>query len=284
MPSRVIDQLMQRAAEGDPLDGQSEKAAVYDELDDNGHSKAYKLLELAPNPLLFVTVAVSESQRVGSSRKNPVEAQAIASWIAKNGNFFADIYGKKLGQTIAVVTPFAAQAKCISEALAATIGSARAQSVTVSTAHRLQEAERPVVLFSCGYGNNDTDARFINETLELMNVAVSRAKDLFVIFGAEARWKDRGAVFRLVRRLAYRSDGHFAPVPEAGTTVDASVPDETEAEIGDAPDPRTMKPTTDTRGSSPESRTDVQKKVSVQVLSQGCLSGEGRGQGIRCTL
>lgn len=265
MPQQVIDQLAQRAAEGDPLDGQPEKAAVNDRLDDNGRPKAYRLLDLAPNPLLFVTVAGSESQRVGSSRKNPVEARAIASWITENGDFFADIYDKKLGQTIAVVTPFAAQAKCISDALAAAIGFTRAQSITVGTAHRLQGAERPVVLFSCGYGDNDTDAQFINDTLELMNVAVSRAKDLFVIFGAEARWKDRGTVFHLVHKLADRRDGHFAPALEAEEAVEESAPHETTGSaIGDALNPKTAEPTAAAKGSSSPSNSGMRKKSQIK--------------------
>lgn len=209
MPTSVIQRLNRLSAEGEQLDGEPEKSNRDDGADDNGHLKAYKLSGLVDNPLLFVAVEGSESQRVGNSRKNVAEAQAIAAWIAENGRLLTGIYGKKLGETVAVVTPFASQARCISQEIAKEIGSNAARSVTVGTAHRLQGAERPVVLFSCVYGDNDASASFINDTPELMNVAVSRAKDLFVIFGSQARWKDRGKVFRVVHKLATRCDGKF---------------------------------------------------------------------------
>ena len=72
----------------------------------------------------------------------------------------------------------------------------------MGTAHTLQGAERQVVLFSPVYGDNSDKASFVDGTLELMNVAVSRAKDLFIVFGGQRRWEDTGPVFRLVRQRA----------------------------------------------------------------------------------
>lgn len=221
MPSAVIEGLRERADGGSPLDGSPEKSSVSDARDDGGRYKAYRLLEDVPNPLLFVPVRGSSSQPAGSSRKNPAEATAIAAWVAANGTRLSDIYGRGVGETIAVVTPFAAQARCISRELAKAIGRRRAGSITVGTAHRLQGAERPVVLFSPVYGDNDEGATFIDATPELMNVAVSRAKDLFIVFGAMRRWKDRGTTFHLIHRLADMSDGHFAPTPGQDDATDA---------------------------------------------------------------
>lgn len=209
MPASVIDELARRSAEGKPLDGEPENSVANDAVDDRGRSKAYRLLGIVSNPLLFVRVEGSKSRRVGSSRQNPAEAEAIAEWIRDNGPYFADVYGKSVGETIAVVTPFSAQAKCISRGLSKLVGSSANQSIVVGTAHRLQGAERPIVLFSCVYGDNDPSAPFIDDTLELMNVAVSRAKDLFIVFGGEARWKDRGTAFHLVHKLAEKSDAKF---------------------------------------------------------------------------
>lgn len=209
MPASVIDELARRSAEGKPLDGEPENSVANDAVDDRGRSKAYRLLGIVSNPLLFVRVEGSKSRRVGSSRQNPAEAEAIAEWIRDNGPYFADVYGKSVGEIIAVVTPFSAQAKCISRGLSKLVGSSANQSIVVGTAHRLQGAERPIVLFSCVYGDNDPSAPFIDDTLELMNVAVSRAKDLFIVFGGEARWKDRGTAFHLVHKLAEKSDAKF---------------------------------------------------------------------------
>lgn len=216
MPGQIVKQLEQKAAEGNQLSGEPEHSDI--------NEKGYKLLGVVDNPLLFVTVEGSKSQRVGGSRKNEAEAKAIAAWIEENGKFFTDIYNKELGEAIAVVTPFSSQARCISQELKNRIGSWNAKKITVGTAHRLQGAERPIVLFSCVYGDDDANASFIDNTLELMNVAVSRAKDLFVIFGSKTRWEDRGTTFRLVNKLASKSDGVFAvtsPMLQETYKVDA---------------------------------------------------------------
>ena len=54
--------------------------------------------------------------------------------------------------------------------------------IDVGTVHTFQGAERKVILFSSVYGNED-GCYFINKTPNLMNVAVSRAKDSFLVFG-----------------------------------------------------------------------------------------------------
>lgn len=185
----------------------------------------YKLDGLVPRPFLFKEVVGSKDQRRGSSRVNEREAADIAAWVADNYEYFRAIYNPdhvpdKDRTIIGVVTPFAAQAGLITRRLEAA-GSELAKSVTVGTAHTLQGAERSVVLFSAVYGNESPKASFIDGTLELMNVAVSRAKDLFIVFGAHKRWSDTGPVFSLVRKYAERHECAFA-VPASGASHAAS--------------------------------------------------------------
>lgn len=190
--------------------------------------EGYKLKDRTVSPFLFHEVAGSESRRSGSSRVNDREADAVARWIIDNFNYFADIYdpaGQSPDEVIGVVTPFAAQARLISQKIRDLGGTGMAEKITVGTAHRLQGAERPVVLFSSVYGDRDPRASFIDNTLELMNVAVSRAKDLFIVFGGRTRWSDQGEVFSLIHRYATKNDCDFAgtgtagqsPAPEAPT-------------------------------------------------------------------
>ncbi len=232
-------------------------------------SRPAKSLELddLTAAFLFAEVAGSQDARKGSSRTNQVEAQAIAAWIVDNYSFFLGRYNdaqedpnKKVSEDalIGVVTPFSAQASVIkAELKRAVLGadpSARLpehlwEKITVGTAHKLQGAERPVVLFSTVYGGNSPTAPFIDGNLELMNVAVSRAKDLFIVFASETRWGN-GKVFTLMTQYATRSSAVFgcpaqeepgpgeeeqfvAPVafPGADHLADASV-DEPEAENG----------------------------------------------------
>ncbi|MCS6710689.1 AAA family ATPase [Brachybacterium sp. EF45031] len=171
----------------------------------------YRLEGHVPAPFLFREVPGAEDQRRGSSRVNPMEAEAIATWLDEHFDHFTTIYDaggnpEKEKAVFGVVTPFAAQARLIQNELRTTMGP-RASLVTVGTAHTLQGAERSIVLFSSVYGENSGKASFIDGTLELMNVAVSRAKDLFIVFGASARWKDSGPVFSLVRKRAAKYSG-----------------------------------------------------------------------------
>ncbi len=55
-------------------------------------------------------------------------------------------------------------------------------SLTVGTVHSLQGAERAIVLFSPVYSKHE-DGRFLDSNSSILNVAVSRAKDSFLVFG-----------------------------------------------------------------------------------------------------
>ncbi|NDK87984.1 hypothetical protein GYA93_00075 [Gordonia desulfuricans] len=173
----------------------------------------YKLDGKTPSPFLFCEVSGSQDKRSGSSRVNEREAAAVAEWVVANYDYFDDIYnadGTSPGAVIGVVTPFAAQARLISRKIREIGDASLSKKITVGTAHRLQGAERPVVLFSSVYGDNSPQASFVDATLELMNVAVSRAKDLFIVFGGAVRRKDDGPVFSLVRKLATVDACEFA--------------------------------------------------------------------------
>lgn len=55
-------------------------------------------------------------------------------------------------------------------------------SLTVGTVHSLQGAERAIVIFSPVYSKHE-DGGFIDSDSSMLNVAVSRAKDSFLVFG-----------------------------------------------------------------------------------------------------
>lgn len=204
----------------------------------------------------------SEDTRQGSSRVNRPEARAIAAWILENYAHYLDIYHhqeEKLDKRVApaeligVVTPFAAQARLITAEIARAARTARdtdpsanipsdlARRITVGTAHRLQGAERPIILLSGTYGSASPSAPFIDANPELMNVAVSRAKDLLVVFAAPRRWDD-GGVFEVMRRFAHTpADGSSAAdgdsaADEAGA-AEGSEPSPTDSEPAEPPAP-----------------------------------------------
>jgi len=91
------------------------------------------------------------------------------------------------GLSVAVVTPFAAQASAIQQLVENKIGHEALGGIdfTSGTAHRLQGDERDIVIFSCcvAPGISSATARWVEKERNLINVAVSRARQRLIIIG-----------------------------------------------------------------------------------------------------
>ena len=66
------------------------------------------------------------------------------------------------------------------------------EPIEVGTVHVLQGAERPIVLFSSVYGVNDSPPFFFDYS-NMLNVAVSRAQDCFLVFGNMSNFHQRNS-------------------------------------------------------------------------------------------
>ncbi|MQS53163.1 hypothetical protein FHL02_09030 [Lactobacillus salsicarnum] len=132
--------------------------------------------------------------RSHGSYANPVEANVIASWIKSEKAALLKMYGKdKIGDVLAVITPFSAQKLQILHALKQ--NDFGKNDITVGTVHAMQGAERPVIIFSTVYTALDSltnDHFFFNTNINMLNVAVSRAKDSFLVFGDTGIFKLEG--------------------------------------------------------------------------------------------
>ncbi|HCN1811394.1 TPA: DNA2/NAM7 family helicase, partial [Escherichia coli] len=118
------------------------------------------------------------------SRYNLLEAETIAAWLAENQQNIEAHYGISLHEVVGIVTPFSAQVSTIKQALGkqGISTGANEKSLTVGTVHSLQGAERAIVIFSPVYSKHE-DGGFIDSDNSMLNVAVSRAKDSFLVFG-----------------------------------------------------------------------------------------------------
>lgn len=214
---------------------------LYDGLLNPRRKEEQSPLHGVAEPFQFREVPDSSDTREGTSRKNVAEAGAIARWVVDNFDALHEVYidrqedpnkRPKPEEIIGVVTPFSAQARAVRTALrqamqslpaGSHIPSGLAEALTVGTAHRLQGAERPVILFSAVYGQSEGTASFIDGNPELLNVAVSRAKDLLVVFGAERRWNN-GPAFSLISQYATRTTLDIGEEPEPPAEPQPLVP------------------------------------------------------------
>lgn len=135
----------------------------------------------------YFDIPTGSSQTMGTSRVNYEEAKKIALWVAEH---FIEIYNlyqavdKNISpkDIIAIITPFRAQANVVKEELRK-VSKDYYQFIDVGTVHTFQGGERKIIIFSTTYSKNDS-CYFINNNKNLMNVAVSRAKDAFWVFGS----------------------------------------------------------------------------------------------------
>ena len=131
------------------------------------------------------------SAQKGSSRVNYKEAEMIARWLKKHFPHIVDKYKNsceniKPDEIVAIITPFKAQATLLKNELSKHLdnhGDYAENNIAIGTVHAFQGAERRIVILSTVYGAED-ECYFIDANRSLMNVAVSRAKDAFWVFGS----------------------------------------------------------------------------------------------------
>lgn len=143
----------------------------------------------------YFNIDVANSERKGTSRVNEKEAIEIAKWLYLNYESIVKQYiiqnnNIKINEIIAIITPFKAQVKILKDKLNEYLGK-YSKNIDVGTVHTFQGAERKIIILSTVYGTND-GCFFINQNDSLMNVAVSRAKDAFWIFGARQCLDEKG--------------------------------------------------------------------------------------------
>lgn len=142
------------------------------------HGKSHSL-----PPMGYIHVNGADEQNNGS-RQNDLEARVIAEWIFNNYKSIEAAYKKEIGEILAVIAPFAAQVRLIRRYTEELLGENSGSKLTIGTVHSLQGAAREVVLFSTVYGKPNNRMFFdLNNKYNMLNVAITRAKHAFIVFG-----------------------------------------------------------------------------------------------------
>ncbi|CAM1333255.1 AAA domain-containing protein [Tenacibaculum aestuariivivum] len=124
------------------------------------------------------------SERKFNSRCNINEVKAIITWLQQNKEKIQKAYNvKSIESVLGIITPFASQKGELSKALIE--AGFKVNDIKLGTVHALQGAERSIILFSSVYTNLDEGTMFFEKDNKpnMLNVAVSRAKDSFILFG-----------------------------------------------------------------------------------------------------
>lgn len=133
-------------------------------------------------PAMYCIHVDGQSTKNGNgSRFNINEVNEIVSWLIKNKVSIEEKYGQ-IEKAIGIITPFTGQKNTLKSALK-NVGF-KINDIKIGTVHALQGAERPIVLFSMVYGDDDKGTLFFDRDNKpnMLNVAVSRAKDNFIVF------------------------------------------------------------------------------------------------------
>ncbi len=147
-----------------------------------GNVRKDKKEDLLPK-MGYKEIITYHSERVGTSRSNITEATEIAKWVSENYqkifNYYKDVDSSNV---IGIITPFKAQSGVIKHAINKFLPKEISDKIIVGTVHVFQGGERKIIIMSTTYGK-DEGCFFIDNNKSLMNVAVSRAEDSFLVFG-----------------------------------------------------------------------------------------------------
>lgn len=189
-----------------------------------------KLQSPHPLPAMGFANIDGADQKSGGSRFNQQEANVIAAWVKERRDQLEAHYnGSSISALLGILAPFAAQAQALRKALkqqGLPVADRGKQGITVGTLHALQGAERKIVLFSPTYGRDHKGNTFFGKNPELLNVAVSRAQDSFLVFG-NMRLFDRHAPDRassLLGSYLLDPDNEITDIQPVAPTPMASPP------------------------------------------------------------
>lgn len=137
--------------------------------------------DLLFDPMYCIHVEGQSTKNNNGSRFNQNEAKEIVKWLTKNKISIEKKYGP-IEKAVGIITPFTGQKYLLQNTLKN--AGFKVDDFKIGTVHALQGAERPIILFSMVYGDEDKGTLFFDRDNKpnMLNVAVSRAQDNFIVF------------------------------------------------------------------------------------------------------
>ncbi len=167
-----------------------------------------KPLRPQPTEILFPPFCYLDvkgtSMSIGSSRRNQEEARKIYSWLKSNARIISKFYqGRPLSELVGCITPFTQQANFLE-------GMLRKEwpGMLIGTIHSIQGAEREIVVFSPAYDENFSGEYVYDRDKRLLNVAVSRARDSFIVIGNKEIFRKVNTPSGLLGEFLFRREAN----------------------------------------------------------------------------
>lgn len=168
------------------------KSLAYPQLDVKTVFKPPLWNEKMRDSLGYLIVDSSEkTTKISGSRSNPSEAKLIAKWISENREDIEKFYDKEISKVLAVVTPFTGQREVLQKEIGEILKETKkvvnktdgsdVSNLIINTVHSLQGAEKDIVIFSMVETSNPEQKQFFDKGINLINVAASRAKSMFIV-------------------------------------------------------------------------------------------------------
>lgn len=186
----------------------------------------------APFPVMGYVHVNGHAEAYRGSRRNLVEAESIAHWLAENRHRIEEAYGLSIVSAVGVVTPFEAQKEAIRNACRRAGLPVGKGEMTIGTVHSLQGAERRLVIFSTTYSKHDQGMRFFfDRSPNMLNVAVSRAQDSFLVFGDMDILDERsGSPSGLLAKILFASESNEILLLNPVARDDLLIPNQNEVQ------------------------------------------------------
>jgi len=110
--------------------------------------------------------------------------------------------GYNIRKDVGIITPFNTQEHEIIKEYSSRIGHSK-DNIKIGTVHKFQGVEFEVIIFSPVIFSESCSSSFINSKPNMINVAISRAKDLFIVCGNYKKLYNSGSYLRKICEKAY---------------------------------------------------------------------------------
>jgi len=158
-----------------------------------GKERLMKLQNMGNKNILFFNV---DGSRGNKKNTNTDEIKMIGEVLNK-----LEKSGYDIKKDVGIITPFNTQEFEIIKKYSSKIGHSK-NNIKIGTVHKFQGVEFEVIIFSPVIFSQSCSSSFINSKPNMINVAVSRAKDLFIVCGNYEKLFNSGSYLRKICEYA----------------------------------------------------------------------------------